>query len=147
MADVSTVALSAGVAAVAAGLVAGGVAYAVGSARAKRELRKVEAEREQVELLRERQASYHRLLNAERQMRGVIWHPRGDGAGAGWRSTEDEFRESVNGVIIAGSEAAARAAQALEEAYNGTRTDHEAADTALRSLVEAIRWETAMRLG
>ncbi|HEY8639379.1 MAG TPA: hypothetical protein VIL53_02615 [Solirubrobacterales bacterium] len=114
------------------------VAYVVTLAKTQGEIKKLRHEQRTAHFSH-RQGCYHDLLNAERRVRAVLWETgyNPEGGPKGWRSIKDEFRDAVNGVIIAGTEEAVAAARKLDAAYD--EKDQDGAAAALREFVDAVR--------
>jgi hypothetical protein len=114
------------------------VAYVTTLARTQGEIKKLRAERDEAHFSN-RQACYHNLLNAERRM-----HAADPGGTQDWRQTKDEFRNSINGVVIAGTDKAVDAAVALDRLYFPSQPrdgviDQDERSALLRRFVEAVR--------
>ncbi|HWH43546.1 MAG TPA: hypothetical protein VNT32_02335 [Thermoleophilaceae bacterium] len=114
-------------------LASAGIAWIVTAAKARGELRKLRAEYGGAHF-QHRQGVYHDLLTAERRMRLVLTQEGHSPGREGWQELVRTFHHTVNGVIIAGTQKAADAAQRIERAYG----DRPSAETA-RANVEEIQ--------
>jgi hypothetical protein len=125
---------------------AGVVAYLTTLWRTNGEIRKLRAERNEAHYSN-RQANYHNLLNAERELRAIVAEQQ-PGGPAEFVAAKSRFRECVNGVIISGSDEAVRYARDLDHVYfqsleergpTSDNVDWDLRDGVRRRFIEPVR--------